>query len=369
MKILFLGDICPTNDYKRLFDDTSGNSLFKNKNTLINNVDYVVCNLECPATSSTSAIKKCGPSLKAEPQHLETLKNVGVNAVSLANNHILDYDVTGLNDTILGCNEHNIDYFGVSVNGNLDKDKLVIKNNDEIVTVFSFSEREFNYENNDNTGAIHFDPYDSFDKIKDAKKIGKVVVLYHGGIEYYRYPSPLLRKKCLKMAEAGADVVLCQHSHLIGSMENYKNSFILYGQGNTVFGYRKNSTTWNNGLAVYYDTNKGVTLDVTIAKEDGIYTAEESFKQYILEDLKNISNNINNEFINNEWESFCNKKKDLYYPMLFGKNRIFNKLNRLFKGKLINLFINKKKKMTTMNLIRCDAHNEVIETLLEKDYK
>ena len=55
--------------------------------------------------------------------------------------------------------------------------------------------------------------------------------------------------------------------------------------------------------------------------------------------------------------------------MLYGKGRIFNKANRITKNKLFNVIFSKKKKMTTMNLIRCDAHNEVVKTLLEKDYK
>lgn len=369
MKILFLSDVCPTSDFRPLFDDISGASLFKGVSDVINNADYVVCNFECPATDEVKKAIKCGPSLKAKPQDLKTLKNAGINAVSLANNHILDYGIKGLKDTIANCEENDIAYFGAEIDGSLDKDKLEIKNDKEVVTVFSFAEREFNYEQKEKTGAIQFDPYNVFDKICEAKKKGKVVVLYHGGIEYYRYPSPLLRTKCLKMAQAGADVILCQHSHIIGTTENYKNSFILYGQGNSVFGYRKNSDSWNEGLTVCYDTEKGVELDLIVAKEEGIYKADQTRKKELLNELESLSSKLTCDFIETEWEKFCKKKKATYYPMLFGKNRVYNKLNRLFKNKLFNLFTSKHKKMTTMNIIRCDAHNEVVKTLLEKDYK
>ena len=85
--------------------------------------------------------------------------------------------------------------------------------------------------------------------------------------------------------------------------------------------------------------------------------------------IKSQSEKITPEFIEKEWLKFCNGKKASYYPMLFGKGRIYNKLNRILKNKLADKLIGKRKKMTTMNLIRCDAHKEVVTTLLEKDYE
>lgn len=369
MKILFWGDICPTDDYRKLFDDETGISLFHDVKESVNDADFVVCNFECPATNETKPIKKCGPSLKAKPQDLKMLKNVGVSAISLSNNHILDYGLNGFKDTINSANEYVVSYFGVEENGEFKNDKLLLKKGDEIVTVLSFAEKEFNYLKSEKSGAIQFDPYTSFDEIKKAKKLGKVVVLYHGGIEYYRYPSPLLRKKCLKMVEAGADAVLCQHSHIIGTYEKVDNSFILYGQGNFVFGYRPNSNTWNEGVSVLFDTEKGVSLDVVIAKEDGIYKADKDYKENVLLNIDKTSSGWTSEFLQEKFNEFCEKQKALYYPMLYGKGRIYNKANRITKNKLFNVLFSKKKKMTTMNLIRCDAHNEVVKTLLEKDYK
>lgn len=369
MKILFLGDVCPTNDYRRLFDDTSGKLLFNNVMDLINDADYAVCNFECPATDQENAIKKCGPSLRAKPQDVKMLKNAGISALSLANNHILDYGTQGLKDTVNSCNEAEMPFFGAEINGNSDKDRIVLSKENEKVTVFSFAEREFNYIKEEKTGAIQFDPYDTFDKIREAKKIGKVVVLYHGGIEYYRYPSPLLRKKCVKMAEAGADLILCQHSHIIGTKETVNDCYILYGQGNSVFGYREKNETWNEGLMVTFDTNEGVSLDLTVAKKEGVFIAEETRKKEVIIDIESLSENWTEVFIEEQWKRFCKTKESLYYPMLYGKGRIYNKINRITKNKLFSTLTNKTKKMTTMNLIRCDAHREVVKTLLEEDYE
>lgn len=68
-----------------------------------------------------------------------------------------------------------------------------------------------------------FIPLCRLDHIADLKqKFDYVIVLYHGGKEHYRYPSPNLQKACRKMVDKGADLVVCQHNHCIGCKEKHK---------------------------------------------------------------------------------------------------------------------------------------------------
>ena len=77
---------------------------------------------------------------------------------------------------------------------------------------------------------------ESLDHIQNLKdQCDYVIVLYHGGKEHYRYPSPYLQRVARKMVEKGADLVVCQHSHCIGCYEKYKDSMIIYDQGNFIF--------------------------------------------------------------------------------------------------------------------------------------
>ena len=66
-----------------------------------------------------------------------------------------------------------------------------------------------------------------------------LIVLYHGGAEYLQYPTPLVRRRCHRMADCGADVIITQHTHCIGCEEQYGNSYILHGQGNFLFARQK----------------------------------------------------------------------------------------------------------------------------------
>ena len=92
--------------------------------------------------------------------------------------------------------------------------------------------------------------------IREAKKNADIViVIYHGGKEYCRYPSPRLRLLCHEMVECGADVVVTQHSHCVGCYEQWENGQILYGQGNLHFASLKPDfyPIWYTGLLVEVD--------------------------------------------------------------------------------------------------------------------
>ena len=107
-------------------------------------------------------------------------------------------------------------------------------------------------------GCRPYDEYDTMEDIRNARKDSdRIIVIYHGGKEHCRYPSPRLRRLCHAMAKNGADVVLCQHSHCIGCYEKFNDCHILYGQGNFHFVRPKElpvPETWNTSLMVKYDT-------------------------------------------------------------------------------------------------------------------
>ena len=83
------------------------------------------------------------------------------------------------------------------------------------------------------------------EKIKDIKKnCNYLIVVYHGGKEFYRYPSPYLKELCEFFTKIGADIVICQHSHCIGAQEKLDDKTIIYGQGNLA---GRGGWTWYTG--------------------------------------------------------------------------------------------------------------------------
>ncbi len=369
IRITILGDICPTEDYQHLFDNQP-EALFADIASLAQTSDFALCNLECPATLQTTPIVKTGPNLKAKPAILSTLKAFGIQAISLANNHILDYGEQGMLDTLREAEGQGIMVFGGGRNSADAARPLLVDIKGKKVAFFSFAEHEFNLSTETTPGANWFDPYKSLAGITRQKAdCDYVVVLYHGGIEHYKYPSPLLQKKCRAMVEAGADAVFCQHSHCIGTIETYEGNPIVYGQGNTIFGYRAHSKAWNEGLACTLVLGEnGVLLESRIlhASAEGIAFVSPDEEQSRLAECTRDSACLSEPHaIHDRWQAFCKANEAHVLPNLYGKSRVFNKLNRMMNNRLMKMLTCRRQYRVTLAYIRCEAHQEVVQTILE----
>lgn len=376
MKISIFGDICPTNDTIKAFNKGDCKTVFGDALTEIENSDIVIGNLECAVTDSPTPIKKAGPVLYTNTKSIQTLN--GFDVLSLANNHIRDCGDEGVLTAIGTCKKLGIRTLGAGKDINAAREPLVIEKCGIKVGVMSYAEQEFNIASETRSGACFFDLYEDFDRIYEFRKIvDYLIIIYHGGIEYFPFASPELSRKCRKMVECGADLVTCQHSHCIGTIEKYKNGTIVYGQGNSVFGYRKDNTSWNRGLLLQIELilNNNVTkveiIDAIfsyrpmVATPNGLRWMENDVAKLLDEELQ-IRANTSAEVIMNEWDNFCENLGKIHLPLLIGWPRILIAINRRINNGLIKILYGRFSQNKTHNLIRCESHREVIQYLLSK---
>ncbi len=176
-KIFIMGDICPDNDYRKIFD--KGEIAVSDKILdLINQSEIAIANLECPATYEEKPITKCGPSLKANPEDIELLKKYGFGILTLANNHILDYGEEGVLETLNKCNEVGIKTFGAGRNNKDATKPMIIDICDKRIGLISFAEEEFNLASEKSPGANHFDVYQSFEDIASLKYLVDHIIFF-----------------------------------------------------------------------------------------------------------------------------------------------------------------------------------------------
>lgn len=382
-KILLFGDICPTKYTRNSFERGDRKAVFGDILPEIESADIVIGNLECAVTDDPSPIKKAGPTLYTNSQSILTLKDF--DALSLANNHVRDCGDEGVMTAIHACNGQGIRTFGAGANLESARKPIIIEKKGLKVGLMSFAEQEFNLATKNRPGACSLNLYEDFDRIREFRKtVDYLIVLYHGGIEYFAYPSPELRRKCRKMAECGADLVSCQHSHCIGTIERYHESTIVYGQGNSVFGYRKGDRGWNRGLLIEIDIEKisneessnidrNITAKVTFkameATPNGLQWLDDDNAKELDEELQGREH-TSEEVIDDEWNKFCQKSGLIHLPLLLGWPRLLIAINRRTNNSLVKLLYSRKASNITHNLIRCEAHREVIENILSKnDYR
>ena len=237
ISVMIGGDIVPTEsnsdyfsrgDISHLIDD----ALLKR----LADVDYRIFNLEVPLADEANPIEKCGPALISATGTVRGLAALGVDAVVLANNHIMDQGAQGLASTVVALDDVEILHFGEGKNVAKAASPLVVEAGGRRVGVYACAEHEFSIAGDSTPGANPFDPFSSPQHVSELRRgCDAVVVLYHGGKEHYRYPSPLLRTRCRTLVDSGADVVVCQHSHCVGCEERWHGGRIVYGQGRRGF--------------------------------------------------------------------------------------------------------------------------------------
>lgn len=368
MNILIGADLVPTKSNVELFNNGDvetlvGNELFH----MMLNADYRIFNLELPLTDVMAPISKCGPNLIAPPSAINGYKALGVDLVTIANNHIMDQGIEGFLKTIDTLNKAEISYVGGGMNANEASKPIIIKMDNKQIGIYACCEHEFSTTDKNEPSANLFDVLESYDHIVELKhNCDYLIVLYHGGKEHYRYPSPNLQRYCRKFVDKGADLVLCQHSHCVGCKEDYKNATIIYGQGNFLFD-AENNEFWQTSILVKINDDYTIKYIPLIKQNETVRLATKTQADKILKDFKERSKEIQQDnFIAENYTIFTQKMLNEYLWVMSGSSkslllRFINKLTRYqFYRKYLAKKYDKKAILAMLNYFECEAHREVI---------
>lgn len=382
MKLIIGADIVPTESNFEMFANGNVEGLVGEKlRQLLSDSDFTMFNLEVPLTDTFSPIAKNGPNLIAPTSTITGLKAINPHFFTLANNHILDQGVQGLNSTIDLLNKEHIEFAGIGKNLENAKKSYIFEKEGLKVGVYCCTEREFSIATEEKEGANPFDPLESLDDIYELKlQCDFVVTLYHGGKEEYRYPSPYLQKVCRKIVDKGADLVVCQHSHCVGCEEKRNGSTIVYGQGNFLFD-RSDNEYWKTGLLIEVNILKNskcnsISYVPIIKKKNIVRLAKNEYADKILKEFYQRSEEIiYADRVKELYREFVKNNMWIYYKAFSGKysqNLIYRIINKLLRHKLDKTYICRKygltEKIIIQNYIECEAHYEMILTSLKDEY-
>ncbi len=347
MKILIASDIVPTEQTESLFIGGDIKTLFGDVCEIVKRADRMIINLECALTTAENGIKKFGPCLKASPLCADTLKKLGITDVMLSNNHVFDFGIQGLKDTMDNLERVGLPYAGIGDNDIDSRKPYIIGREGKKIGFINVCEHEYSYALPDRIGANPFDPFLTMQDIRALRKdVDYLIVLYHGGKEHCRYPSPRLRNLCREMVLCGADVVITQHSHCIGCYEEYESGHIVYGQGNFHFCWNNMAETWYTSLLIQLNIENELKIEFIplITKDNGIEVAQANQAEEIMRAFIERNQELQNGKWLDGWHKFCVKMQDTY------------------KGVLRGLCTPETKEETTelfSHFLDCEAHTDV----------
>lgn len=362
------GDFVPTPSNLAEFENADMKALFGEELIrVLSDAECRIFNLEVPFADTRTPVKKWGPNLIAPVRTIETYRKIKADVLGLANNHILDQGKKGLISTLSVLKKSGISIAGAGRNLEEAGKPLIFCLGKMKIGILAFCEHEFSVAGRDSCGANPFNPFCSFEQVEQvSRKTDYTVVLYHGGKEHYRYPSPDLQTVCRGLADKGADLIVCQHSHCIGCEEQYRGSVIVYGQGNFLFD-RSSSVMWSTGLIVMVDRNMEVSYTPIVKKDNGVRLAAPECAQQILADFRSRSRQIQNPvFVKEKYKEFANVMLKDYLRFFSGKNnsiffRAIHKLTgRRLEDRYFDMIYKKDDFLALRNFIECEAHRELL---------
>jgi hypothetical protein len=207
----------------------------------LKNCDIIFFNLEGPIFQGLNKRSDVTSILSNNLAIIDFLTGHKLCVLNLANNHIMDYGVEGLNHTLSLLNKNNLNYVGAGNNETEANRERVIQCKGKRISFVSYTSNQGHVRSiiagPKRPGCATFQNLDGAVKqIQELKqKTDIVCVSIHWGYEYFQYPSPSQIETAHLLVDAGANFIIGHHPHVIQGIEKYKNSLIIYSLGNFFF--------------------------------------------------------------------------------------------------------------------------------------
>lgn len=217
------------------FKDRDASFPFENVKRLFSESDLVFGNLEC--TLSNRDVRDTdynSVQMRGAPRFCAGLADAGFDIVNMANNHSMQHGKDAFRETVDLLSAHDIQTTGVNFDDHLTGAPTFVRKNGINIAFLGYSLRPRQY--------FEYEPYYSEgneqNMISDVAKTGEeadiVIVSLHWGDEFIQRPSPEEIRIARSLIDAGANLIIGHHPHVLRGLEAYNGGFIAYSLGNFV---------------------------------------------------------------------------------------------------------------------------------------
>ncbi|WNR43219.1 CapA family protein [Paenibacillus roseipurpureus] len=248
VKFSFVGDVIMAAKVEDILKQKGYDYPYTNVKDFLTKPDFTIANLESPITTRGTVQSK-EYVYRSSPEALPAFKSAGVDIVNLANNHILDYGTDGLLDTMKSLDEIGIQRVGAGKDIAEAYQPVMVEKDGLKIAVFGFSRVVPTQDWK--AGKGHPGVAETYSYVMPVEAIQKakatadlVVVVTHWGVERDDKPDKYQTELSHRYIDAGADLIVGGHPHVLQGFEQYKGKWIAYSLGNFIFTTNDNPKTW-----------------------------------------------------------------------------------------------------------------------------
>lgn len=307
------GDVCLGLDVAPFITNNGPDYPWSEISPLLMSYDITAVNLEGPLCRSEYAHPD-QPSfhVRGEDSCASPMAAAGVDAVCLANDHIMDYGSQGLEETLNLLHGEEMDSFGAGVSGQVAAEPLIKENEKGArVALLAFCDvaPPSYYATEDSPGLSQA----VIDRIQEmvgaaAEEAPYVVVVLHWGEMGSKDITPRQRELARVCVDAGADLVAGSHPHVVQGIEIWEGVPIMYSLGNLVF--YSQSEEGKRGLfaGCYFDGDGLVALELVPLRLEGARPAAavDDMAVSILQDVASASPGVEIEISPQDNKGYVN---------------------------------------------------------------
>ncbi len=372
MKILIAGDFVPQDRIATQIE-TNDFGCFEQVKPYVQSVDYAIVNFESPVvTRDAKPIDKTGPNLMCTEHAMKCMAQVGFKCVTLANNHFRDQGQVGVEDTLTACQNYGMDYVGGGKNL-VEAQQILYKTlNGQRLAIINICENEWSIAGKNHGGSAPLNPVKNYYTIQEVRgNADFVLVIVHGGIEGYQYPTPRMQETYRFFVDAGADAVVNHHQHCFSGFEEYHGKPIFYGLGNFCFDRKgQRDSNWNEGYLVKLELeannlNYEIIPYTQCGETPSVELLDEKEKPVFYKKVSMINEIVENEvLLQNEFKI---KVDSIYEYRLLALEPISNNcIKKLQKKHLFPRFMRREQLKSMLMRICCESNRETLINVLKK---
>ncbi|SHE10001.1 bifunctional 2',3'-cyclic nucleotide 2'-phosphodiesterase/3'-nucleotidase precursor protein [Chlamydia abortus] len=244
----FVGDVLLGSTVNNLLSAHGYEYPYQDVRELLQKPDLTIANLETPITDRGTAEKDKTYIYRSSPEVLPAFKEAGFDLVNLANNHTMDYGVEGLLDTLGHLDEQGILRVGAGRDADEAFQPVIVEKNGLKIAFLGFTKvvPDASWK----AGLASPGLADTYSHIRPVREIEKakeqadlVIVIAHWGEERKDHPNQEQIDLAHRYIDAGADLIIGGHPHVLQGFEQYKGKWIAYSLGNFIFTTNNNAKT------------------------------------------------------------------------------------------------------------------------------